>query len=190
MKDWPLVAQNRPLGTASSLGGSFERQEHYLSWPLKWFKFTGWKELEVLQGLFEQRPENPAGFSALRVSLRQGTSALLWEAFRPPKRRSPVGATKPSLSCNSFVWLAALTAFYKYDKMNRLNKRQKEQTCYFTGLAKYFFSEIVINRKKHSAFWYTLFYKRNNVCGKSQFLLLCQCIYFGKEASFQLDLLI
>lgn len=152
MKDWPLVAQNRPLGTASSLGGSFERQEHYLSWPLKWFKFTGWKELEVLQGLFEQTPENPARFSALRVSLRRGTSALLWEAFRPPKLRSPGGTTTPSLSCNSFVWLAALTAFYKYDKMNRLKTRQKEQTCYFTGLAKYFF------------FWNSNKQKKNIVC--------------------------
>jgi len=86
-------------------------------------QFTGWKELEALQGLFEQRPENPAHSSALRVSLRQGMAALLGdghgEAFSAPHHRSPSRATKLCLPRNSFIWLATLTAFYKYDKMNR-----------------------------------------------------------------------
>lgn len=126
------MAQNRPLGNASSLGGSFERLEHYLSWPLKLCKFTGWKKLEVLQGLFEQRPENPALFSALRVFLQQGTAALLWGGTGrhsvPQSTGPPQGLpSHPCLAITLFGWLHSLH-FTNMIKRTDLKKKKAKRT--------------------------------------------------------------
>lgn len=88
-------------------GGKLERLEHYLRWPLKLCIFIEWTELEDLKGLFEQRPENSVGSSALRVSLQQDIPVVFGgfqEAFHPLEYRSLL----QGIPCHSYFLETAL----------------------------------------------------------------------------------
>ena len=145
MKVWPLVAQKSRLGNASSLGGSLERLEWYLNWPLKLCNLQGGKSWRPYRACLNKDQKiqptllpwgSPCGKAWLHC-LGMGM-----------ERHSVPHTTGPPLGLPSYAspeialfgWPHSLLFINMIKWIGK-----KEQVCYFTGFSK---KNFFLNKQK------------------------------------------